>query len=100
MHAPRPTLRSLAILLLTSALSLTAFPAAAMPGFFIGKGSAKRVAHTSHVVVMKKGDMTSVSVQADYDGPLDPFAIVLAVPDDVTLERVQTLKREFVDRVE
>ena len=100
MYAPRPTLKNLAFPILTLALMLTAFDAAAMPGFFIGKGSAKRSAYSSHVVVMKKGDMTAVSVQADYDGPLDPFAIVLAVPGDVTLERVQTLKREFVDRVE
>jgi hypothetical protein len=100
MHAPRPTSKCFAVPLLTLALALTAFQAGAMPGFFIGKGSAKRTAFTSHVVVMKQGDMTAVSVQADYDGPLDPFAIVLAVPGDVTLERVQTLKREFVDRVE
>ena len=107
MHAPRTNFgvfgRSIgwvAPALLSLALSSWAPPAAAMPGFFIGKGSAKRVLHTSHVVVMRKGEMSAVSIQADYDGPLDPFAIVLAVPADVTLERVQTLKRDFVDRVE
>lgn len=86
--------------LLILALSSWAVPAAALPGFIIGKGSAKRHIYTSHVVVMRKGEMSAVSVQADYDGPLDPFAIVLAVPADVTLERVHTLKRDFVDRVE
>ena len=49
---------------------------------------------------MRKGEMSAVSVQADYDGPLDPFALVLTVPTDVTLERVHTLKRDFVDRIE
>jgi len=107
MHAPRTNFgvfgRSIgwvAPALLSLALSSWAPPATAMPGFFIGKGSAKRALHTSHVVVMRKGEMSAVSIQADYDGPLDPFAIVLAVPADVTLERVQTLKRDFVDRVE
>jgi MYXO-CTERM domain-containing protein len=101
MHAPRTIFGVFATqALLVFVLSTWALPAAAMPGFFIGKGSTKRVLHTSHVVVMRKGDMSAVSVQADYDGPLDPFAIVLAVPADVTLERVHTLKRDFVDRVE
>ena len=86
--------------LLVLVLSTWALPAGAFPGFYMGKGSTKRVMHTSHVVVMRKGEMSAVSVQADYDGPLDPFAIVLAVPADVTLERVHTLKRDFVDRVE
>jgi hypothetical protein len=77
-----------------------ALPAGAFPGFFIGKGSAKRQAHATHIVVMKKGDLTAVSVMPDYDGPLDPFAVVIAVPGDVTLEAVKTIKREFVDRIE
>jgi MYXO-CTERM domain-containing protein len=75
-------------------------PAQAFPGFFIGKGTAKRVAHSTQVVVMRKGEMSAVSVMPDFDGPLEPFAMVLVVPADVTLERVKTLKREFVDRVE
>jgi hypothetical protein len=49
---------------------------------------------------MKKGDTVAVSVMPDYEGPLEGFAIVLLVPEDVTRDRVRTLKREFVDRVD
>lgn len=77
-----------------------AMPAAAFPGFYMGKGTQKRQLSEAQIVVMRKGEMTAVTVMADYDGPLEPFAIVLAVPPDVTLERVKTLKREFVDRVD
>lgn len=36
----------------------------------------------------------------DYQGPVTPFALVTVVPSDVDAERVATLKREYVDRVD
>jgi MYXO-CTERM domain-containing protein len=71
-----------------------------MPGFYVSKDGKKRLAHSAHVVVMKKGNVSAVTVMPDYQGPLEPFALVLAVPADVTIERVAPLKREFIDRVE
>ncbi len=71
-----------------------------MPGFYAGKGAEKRLVRSSHIVVARKGDASVVTVKPDYEGPLTPFAMVLAVPGDVTLERVSTLKREFVDRLD
>lgn len=76
-----------------------AAPAAAFPGFIAAKKETPRV-HSSSVVLMKKGNTTVVSVMPDYQGELDPFAVVLVVPPDVTAERVVTLKREFVDRLD
>lgn len=70
------------------------------PGFIVGKADAERVVHSTHVVIMKKGGTSVVSVMPDYDGPLQPLALVLAVPSDVTDERVVTLKRDFVDRID
>jgi MYXO-CTERM domain-containing protein len=72
----------------------------AFPGFVVGKREAERTVHSTHVVVMKKGDTSVVTVMPDYDGPLEPFAVVLAVPSDVTEERLQTLRRDFVDRID
>lgn len=86
-------------LLLSLALVLVAGRALAFPGFFVGKSAAKRVNHETHVVIMHKGDRTVVSLALDYDGPLDDFAIVMPVPDDVTVDRIKTLRRESVDRV-
>jgi hypothetical protein len=73
--------------------------AAALNGFFAGKAGPIK-SHTTQVVVMKKADMTAVTVMPDYEGPLEGFAIVLLVPADVGPERVVTLKREFVDRLD
>ncbi|HEY8943911.1 MAG TPA: DUF2330 domain-containing protein, partial [Polyangiaceae bacterium] len=75
-------------------------PAAAFNGFFAGKREEDIRSHTTQVVVMKKDATTVVSVMPDYEGPLDGFALVLLVPGDVTAAAVNTLKREFVDRVD
>ncbi|HEY6555793.1 MAG TPA: DUF2330 domain-containing protein [Polyangiaceae bacterium] len=85
------------LVLFTLAISL---PAQALPGFYVGKSAGDRVAHETHVVVMRKEDRSVVTVMPDYEGPFDAFALVLAVPADVTLEHVRTLKREFVDRMD
>lgn len=73
--------------------------ARAFPGFYVSKAGGKRTLREGHVVIMRRNNTSVVTVMPDYDGPLDAFALVLAVPGDVTLEQVRTLKREFVDRV-
>jgi hypothetical protein len=73
--------------------------ARAFPGFMAGKTTAPTV-HSSQVVVMKKGPTTVVTVMPDYQGPLEPFVVVLAAPADVTADHVVTLKREFVDHAD
>jgi hypothetical protein len=88
---------------LVSALALaclTAAPdASALNGFFAGKAGPIK-SYTTQVAVMKRGNATGVSVMPDFEGPLEPFAIVLIVPSDVTVDRVVTLKREFIDRLD
>jgi hypothetical protein len=74
--------------------------AAAFPGVFVAKGGTAGVAHTAHVVVMLNGPISVVTVMADYDGPLEPFALLMPVPSDVSLERVRSVKREFIARLE
>jgi MYXO-CTERM domain-containing protein len=73
--------------------------AGAFPGFLAGK-SKPPVVHSTHVALIKKGPVTVVSVMPDYQGSLEPFAMVLAVPADAGQEHVITLKREFVDRLD
>lgn len=92
----RSLARALAVLAAVSAAS----SAAALPGFYAGKKNDKIVNHTTHVVIVRKGDLSVVTVAPDYEGPLSPFAWVMPVPGDVTIERVKTLKMEYVDRVE
>jgi hypothetical protein len=75
-------------------------PAFALPGFIAGKGDTARVSNSTQVVLLQKGDHTIVTVWADYEGPLDHFAVVLPVPADVELDDVKTLKRDAVDHLD
>jgi hypothetical protein len=72
----------------------------AFPGVLVGKGDEKRAVPATHVVIMTKGEYSAVTVLPEYAGPLTPFALVLAVPGDVTPDRIKSMKREFIDRVE
>jgi hypothetical protein len=86
----------------TLALAVSALPrsAAAFPGFFASKKSEPIKNHSTQIAVMKKGADTVVSVMPDYDGPIEGFAMVLLVPSDVTTDKVTTLKRDFIDRLD
>jgi len=85
---------------LGSLLSLAAADALAFPGFFVGKNNSKRSLNTGSYVVMNRGEQSVVSVMSDYEGPFEPFAVIVAVPSDVTLDRVTAIRREFVDRID
>ncbi len=93
---PRP-LGFLAALL---ALFLVSSAASAFPGFYAGKGSGKRYSLQSQIVLAERDGRSVMTVLSDYGGGLDDFAVVLAVPADVTLERVKTIRRDFVDRMD
>ncbi|HEY6079559.1 MAG TPA: DUF2330 domain-containing protein [Polyangiaceae bacterium] len=77
-----------------------AVPARAFPGFFAAKKQEPIKTYSTEIVVMKKGADTVVSVMPDYEGPLEGFAMVLLVPADVTVDKVTTLKRDFLDRLD
>lgn len=74
--------------------------AAAFPGFFASKKSEPVKTYSTQIAVMKRGADTVVSVMPDYEGPLEGFAMVLLVPADVTADKVTTLKRDFIDRLD
>lgn len=86
--------------LISISVLLCCVKALALPGFYVGKNPNKRVSHASFVLIMNKAEQSAVSVMTDYDGPFEPFALVLAVPGDVTVDHIVTLRREYVDRVD
>ncbi len=75
-------------------------PASAFPGFFASKKSEPIKTYSTQIAVMKRGSDTVVSVMPDYEGPLEGFALVMLVPADVTSDKVTTLKRDFIDRLD
>jgi len=91
---------SISALLGACLLLFAARPARAFPGFLASKTKTEIKVNSTQVVLMKKANVTAVTVMSDYEGPLEPFAMVLVVPADVAADRVTTLKREYVDRLD
>ncbi|MBX3188065.1 MAG: DUF2330 domain-containing protein [Labilithrix sp.] len=76
-------------------------PAArAFGAFYVSGADAKLVADASQVVLMREGTRTVLSMQNDYQGPPESFAMVVPVPVVLQKENVKTLPREIFARVD
>ena len=88
-----------AILCSLIAASLAA-PAGAFCGFYVGGADAKLYNNATMVVLMREGTRTVLSMQNNYQGPPEGFAMVVPVPVVLQKENVKTLPREVFDRVD
>ena len=88
--------------LLAVPLALTAFTrdASAFCGFYVSGADTKLLAEASQVVLMRDGTRTVLSMQNDYKGPPEGFAMVVPVPVVLQKENVKTLPRDVFDRVD
>lgn len=71
--------------------------AEASPVLIAGSGTEK--VHSTDITLMKKDGVSVLSVLPDYQGPFSGFAVILAVPGDVTKDRVSTLNRKYADQL-
>src|SRR5258706_15730219 len=65
--------------------------AGAFCGFYVGGADAKLFNNATQVVLMRDGTRTVLSMQNDYEGPPDRFALVVPVPVVLQKENVKTL---------
>ena len=75
-------------------------PAQAFCGFYAGSAGAALYNHATQVVLLRDGLRTVLSMQNDYEGPPDRFAIVIPVPVVLGKDNVRTLSRELFERVD
>ena len=99
--------RRVPLLALPLALLLWSFAAFALPkearafcGFYVSGADAKLFANASQVVLMREGTRTVLSMQNDYQGPPESFAIVVPVPVVLQKENVKTLPKEIFTRID
>jgi len=84
-----------------SALALTAaHRASAFCGFYVSGADNKLFADATQVVLMRDGTRTVLSMQNDYKGPPEKFALVIPVPVVLAKENVKVLPRELFDKVD
>ncbi len=69
-------------------------------GFYVGGAGAELYNDATVVVMMRDGSRTVLSMQNDYSGPPDDFAMVVPVPEVLDKQDVKTLPREIFATVD
>jgi len=69
-------------------------------GFYVSGADTKLYNNATQVVLMRDGTRTVLSMQNNYQGPPEAFAMVVPVPVVLQKENVKTLPREVFDRVD
>ncbi len=85
--------------ILLAAVSI-ASSAHAFCGFYVAGGGAELFNNATQVVLMREGTRTVLSMQNNYQGPPEDFALVIPVPVVLKKENVKTLKKEIFARVD
>ncbi len=86
---------------LVAASAVAAAPAAeAFCGFYVNGAGGDMFNDATQVVLMRQGTRTVLSMQNNYKGPPEAFALVIPVPTVLQKEDVKTLPREVFARID
>jgi MYXO-CTERM domain-containing protein len=99
MRMPKPWLL-LTASCLAGALLGNPSPAAAFCGFYVAGADAELYNNATMVVLMRDGTRTVLSMQNNYQGPAQDFAMVVPVPVVLQEQDVKVLPPEVFDRVD
>jgi len=89
-----------ALVLAAAAAAAAPRSAAAFCGFYVAGGDQKMFNDATQVVLMRIGTRTVLSMQNNYKGPPEAFAMVVPVPVVLHEGDVKTLPRDVFDRVD
>lgn len=79
---------------------LAAREADAFCGFYVSGADTKLYNNATHVVLMREGTKTVLSMQNNYEGPPEGFAMVVPVPVVLQKANVKTLSRELFEKID
>ena len=74
--------------------------ARAFCGFYVGSAGADLYSNATRVVLLREGTRTVLSMQNDYEGPVEDFALVVPVPTVLREGDVHTLPSALFDHVD
>src|SRR5450755_443801 len=69
-------------------------------GFYVGGAKAEMFNNATEVVLMRHGTTTVLSMENNYQGPPEGFALVVPVPTVIKQDQVKTLPRDIFDKVD
>src|SRR5215204_6580109 len=85
----------------TAAVALAMNTAAhAFCGFYVSGSDKKMFNDATNVVLMRSGTRTVLSMQNDYRGPLEDFAMVIPVPVVLKQSDVRVVEKAVLDRLD
>ena len=93
-------LRRFAALGLLAGCLLSTQAAQAFCGFYVSGADAKLFNNATQVVLMREGTRTALSMQNNYQGPPEKFAMVVPVPVVLQKDNVKILKNEVFAKVD
>ena len=82
------------------ALAATSVAAYAFCGFYVAGSNQKMFNDATQVVLMRDGTRTVLSMQNDYRGPLEDFAMVIPVPVVLKPTDVKVLNKNVFDHTD
>ena len=91
--------RALSVGVALAALAIPS-PASAFCGFYVSGGGAKLFNNATQVVLMRDGMRTVLSMQNNYQGPPEAFAMVVPVPVVLQKENVKTLPKAVFEHID
>jgi hypothetical protein len=91
---------SLCAALSALAAALTPARAAAFCGFYVTGADTSLYANATMVVLMRDGTRTVLSMQNNYQGPPEAFALVIPVPTVLTQDQVKILPNDVFKHVD
>ena len=94
------SLKTCLLSLLAIALIFSLVPAAwALPGLYVAGADAHLYNHTSHVVIARDGNRTTLTMLNDYEGDVGEFALIVPIPADIEPEQVRVVDPVLVKRM-
>ncbi len=93
-------MRLATITIATAVLVTSARAASAFCGFYVSGSNEKLANDATQVVLMREGTRTALSMQNDYKGPPEKFAMVVPVPVVLKKENVKTLPKNVFTKIE
>ncbi len=69
-------------------------------GFYVGGAKAEMFNNATEVVLMRHGTTTVLSMENNYQGPPEGFALVVPVPTVIKEDQVKTLPRDVFDKID
>ncbi len=69
-------------------------------GFYVAGGDASLFSDATQVVIMRSDENVVLSLQNNYQGPPEDFAMVVPVPAILQKENVKTLNKDLFDKID